>query len=366
MAIWPACVAPSPRATLRSRARNDKDWKPRRLIWTSHQSSSRSLGMPRSRTLMPRSPGRSATSPCSRPWPRDTAWPIPSTGCWTPSVSAKTESRLVMTDSDRPDRHPRLHGRQEQHPISRIGHRACLLLSVDPIGCDDASHHDVNSASRGHGQGPVWSRVTDLTEQVDDLLAATNKVAGTDLGVAKDHLETLPAGPSRPHPAHAGVRTAGGRQHVRTLCVLKQAPPADHGLVRLPNVVVGHPGRGFTLITSRLMNQSGDDRRQARRIETLPDAEAQALSRQQVLLCVEPPEAVALRCHPGTPLGEISQVHQELADAVERTSDRVGPALDRTGDPVSLTAQPPPAFGPARMALALGAPMTGVIAHLPT
>src|ERR1019366_10527221 len=65
------------------------------------------------------------------------------------------------------------------------------------------------------------------------------------------------------------------------------------------------------------------------------------------------------------PLGEISEVYQELADAVERARHRVAPALDRAGDPVGLAAQPPPTFSPARMVLALGAPMARVGAHLP-
>ena len=167
------------------------------------------------------------------------------------------------------------------------------------------------------------------------------------------------------HPGHARVRTAGRRQHVRTLAVLKQAPSAHHGRISLADVIVGHPGRDLTLITSRLVDQCGDDRRKTRRVEALPGAKAQALSRQQVLLGVQPLEVVALGGHRGAPLGEVSQFHQKLADAVKSSSNRVAPALDRASDLVGLTAQPPPAFGPACMVLTLGTRMAGVGAHLP-
>src|SRR5674476_1224390 len=135
--------------------------------------------------------------------------------------------------------------------------------------------------------------------------------------------------------------------------------------MRLTDVVVGHPGRDVALIPSRLVKQRRDNGRQARRVEALPEIKAQTLGRQQVLLGIEPLEIVALRGHRGATLGEIAEVHQKLADAVERTSDRVAPALDRAGDPVGLPAQPPPTFGPPCMVLALGAPVARVRAHLP-
>src|SRR5674476_609345 len=66
--------------------------------------------------------------------------------------------------------------------------RPVLLKSVDPVSRDDASHHRFDSPSGGHRQGAVGRRVTDLTEQVDDLLAASDEVAGTNLAVAENHL----------------------------------------------------------------------------------------------------------------------------------------------------------------------------------
>src|SRR5664280_2964112 len=119
--------------------------------------------------------------------------------------------------------------RRDLHPGSRAGikhtatsndSRRVLLKSVDPVSRDDASHHRFDSPSGSHRQGAVGRRVTDLTEQVDDLLAASDEVAGTNLAVAENHLEALPAGPPVHHPGHAGVRTGGCRQHVRTLTVL--------------------------------------------------------------------------------------------------------------------------------------------------
>ena len=93
--------------------------------------------------------------------------------------------------------------------------------SVQPVGCDDAAHHGVDGPSGGHRQGRLMSRIADLAEQVDDLLAPTDEVASGDLAVAKDHLEALTASPSMHHPGHACVRTTGLRQHVCTLAVLE-------------------------------------------------------------------------------------------------------------------------------------------------
>src|SRR5665648_1223368 len=241
MATWPVCVAPSPRATLGSRARNDDGWKPLRLIWTWHPQSSKSRWTPPSLTLMPHSPAMLATLPCSRLWPQALAWPRPSTECWARSVSATTADRGQVTLWTREGSLATSAGRiglpaRDFWPaIDDSGRRASgrrrrQRPSVNPIGCDDASHHRVDGASRGHRQGPVWSRVTDLTEQVDDLLAATDEIAGTDLAVAKDDLEALTASPSVHHPGHARVRTAGCRQHVPAFDVLKLAPSPDHGL----------------------------------------------------------------------------------------------------------------------------------------
>ena len=167
------------------------------------------------------------------------------------------------------------------------------------------------------------------------------------------------------HRGHACVRTTRCRQQVHTLAVLELAPPPDHGLIRLADVIVGHLRRHLAVVTTRLVNQCGDDRSKARRVQSLPDAKAQALRGQQVLLGVEPLEVVALRCHPGTALAEVSEVHQQLTDAVEGPGDTVGPALDSAGDPVSLPTQPPPSLGPARVVLAIPAPVAGVLAHLP-
>jgi len=72
-----------------------------------------------------------------------------------------------------------------------------------------------------------------------------------------------------------------------------------------------------------------------------------------------------MRGDAGAALGEIPQIHQQLADPIEGASHGVAPALDRLGYPVGLPAQPPPAFRPPCMVLPIGAAVAGVRAHLP-
>ena len=208
-------------------------------------------------------------------------------------------------------------------------------------------------------------RVSDLAEEVDDLLAPPDEVTGGEVGAAEHLLEPAAAGPPVHRPGDAGVRLPGQRESVRALEVLEGAPPLHHVLPRVRDAVGGQLREGIVLVAARLVHEHRDDGGELRGVEPLPRSPAEALRREQVLLGVEPPEPTAEVGDALAVLAEVPHLREDHADALEGLGHGVRPVLDLALQGRGLALELPPPRRPPGVHLPLGALVAGVLLELP-
>src|SRR5690554_5046685 len=114
-----------------------------------------------------------------------------------------------------------------------------------------------------------------------------------------------------------------------------------------------------------LVDQRAHDGGKRRRIESRPDASPQRLGCEEVLLRVEAPELLTQLGCGRTGLVEVPELGQHVADPLEGLGDRARPTVDLALERGRLALQAPPALGPSRVVLTLGALVARVRLHPP-
>src|SRR5690606_36687107 len=107
----------------------------------------------------------------------------------------------------------------------------------------------------------------------------------------------------------------------------------------------------------------GGDGGQARYIQLVPGARAQALVEEEDEHAVDAPQhpvGPGLAEHPG-PLLEVAELGEDLRDPDEDGGDEARAALDLAAQLIRLALQTPPALGPA----GVGLPFVAGVARMP-
>ena len=138
------------------------------------------------------------------------------------------------------------------------------------------------AASRRAYQSDIVAGLRDLAEQVDDLLAPADEVAGGQVGVAQHRLQRLARGPAVDRPGQAEIRLGCDVQFVLAFLIVQLGPDPGHLVQGQLRGALRHPGREPALVPAGLVDDRAHHGGQPGDVEVAPDPPAQALADQQV------------------------------------------------------------------------------------
>ena len=141
----------------------------------------------------------------------------------------------------------------------------------------------------------VAGGVGDLVEQVEQLAHRPNEVAGSQVGLGQDRLESISPGPPPGRVCETQIGLAQEIQVVLLLQVVEMAPEPNHRAENIRYTAGWQRRRDCIIRLPRLVAERRQARGELGRLEVVPQSFPQCFGGEQVELGVEPGQPAAGR-----------------------------------------------------------------------